>query len=119
MAVPRALWSATFAWAQDVSYNAMPGTDLTKCKTYKWVTIEGAMHTDQEKQWNAYGGGGLRWGGMGTVTSSMINIGTLDIDRYDQAGKQLDWRGSATKTFDDNPKPHRREKTSTRAWPSL
>ena len=44
---------------------------------------------DQEKQWNAYGGmGGLRFGGIGTATSSTINIGTLVFDAYDANAKQ-------------------------------
>ena len=33
--------------AQTVKYNAMPGTDFAKYKTYKWVAIEGAVHPDQ------------------------------------------------------------------------
>jgi len=56
---------------------------------------------DQEKQWNAYGmGGGVRWGGMGTATSSTISNGTLALDMYDPATKQLVWTGNATKTLD-------------------
>jgi hypothetical protein len=39
--------AAAAAGAQDVSYNAMPGTDFTKFKTYKWVKIEGAQYPDQ------------------------------------------------------------------------
>jgi Domain of unknown function (DUF4136) len=35
------------ASAQDVGYNAMPGTDFSKYKTYKWVRIEGAQSPDQ------------------------------------------------------------------------
>jgi Domain of unknown function (DUF4136) len=115
---------ARLASAQDVTYNAMPATDFSKFKTYKWVQVEGAVHPDQivdaqitvaidgqlaskgltkssddkadlyvdyqvavnqEKQWNAYGGGlGFRMGGgMANATSSTINIGTLGIDMYD------------------------------------
>jgi hypothetical protein len=33
--------------AQDVKYNALPGTDFTKFKTYKWVAIEGGQKVDQ------------------------------------------------------------------------
>jgi len=55
---------------------------------------------DQEKQWNAYGGGvGFRFGGMGTATSSTINVGTLVVDMYDPPSKQLVWKGEATKTI--------------------
>jgi hypothetical protein len=143
------------AFAQDVSYNAMPGTDFTKFTTYKWIVLAGAQHTDQivdaqikqaieaqlaaknltkttddkadlyvgyqvainqERQWNAFGAGaGFRFGGMGSATSSTISIGTLDVDIYDQAGKQLVWRSAATKTLDDNPTPQKRQKNIDKA----
>jgi Domain of unknown function (DUF4136) len=32
---------------QDVSTNAMPGTDFSKFHTYKWVSIEGGAHPNQ------------------------------------------------------------------------
>jgi hypothetical protein len=152
--------SAGLAQAQDVTYNAMPGTDFSKFKTYKWVKVEGGMHPDQiveqqiiqaidaqlaskgltktddekadlyvdyqvavnqERQWNAYGGG-MGWrmgGGMSTATSSTINIGTLGLDMYDSAAKQLVWRGSATKTLDENPKPQKRQKNIEKAVTKL
>jgi hypothetical protein len=57
---------------------------------------------DQERQWNGYGmGGGPRWGGgMATATSSTISNGSLVVDMYDPATKQLVWTGTATKTLD-------------------
>jgi hypothetical protein len=55
---------------------------------------------DQERQWNAWGmGGGLRWGGMGSATSSTISNGTLAADFYDPTSQQLIWRGSAAQTL--------------------
>jgi hypothetical protein len=55
---------------------------------------------DQEKQWNAFGmGGGFRFGGMGSATSSTINNGTLVVDIYDAANKQLVWTGRASKVI--------------------
>ena len=33
--------------AQDVTSNAMPGTDFSKYHTYKWVLIQGASHPNQ------------------------------------------------------------------------
>lgn len=35
------------AFAQDVTYNFMPGTDFSKFHTYKWVAIEGGGHPNQ------------------------------------------------------------------------
>jgi hypothetical protein len=55
---------------------------------------------DQERQWNGFGmGGGLRWGGMASVTSSTIQNGTLVFDVYDPVAKQLIWSGQAAKTL--------------------
>jgi hypothetical protein len=56
---------------------------------------------EQEKQWNAYGmGGGWRLGGgMATASSSTISNGTLVIDMYEPANKQLVWTGRGTKTL--------------------
>jgi hypothetical protein len=54
---------------------------------------------DRERQWNAFGTGGLRFGGMGTATSSTISNGTMILDIYDPAAKQLIWQGAATKTL--------------------
>ncbi len=55
---------------------------------------------DQERQWNAFGGGGWRMGmGMGSATSSTISNGTLVFDIYDVANKQQVWTSRATKTI--------------------
>jgi hypothetical protein len=123
--------------AQDVKYNAMPGTNFAKYHTYKWVDCGGShpdqitnqeivqdidaqlaqkgftkatsgtpdmfvcyqIAVDQERQWNAFGMGGLRFGGMGSATSSTISNGTLVLDFYDAAAKQQIWQGTATKTL--------------------
>ena len=56
----------------------------------------------QQRQWNAWGmGGGLRWGGgMGSVTSSTIDNGTLAVDFYNPTSQELLWRGAAGQTLD-------------------
>jgi hypothetical protein len=75
---------------------------LTKTDGEKADLLVGyQIAVDKEKQWNAYGmGGGVRWGGMGSATSSTIDVGTLVLDMYDPATKQLVWTGNATKTLD-------------------
>jgi hypothetical protein len=147
----------SLAAAQDVTYNAMPGTDFAKYKTYKWVAIADSIHPDQivdaqikqsldaqlatkgftktdadtadmyvgyqvsvnqEKQWNAYGGG-IGFRGMGTATSSTLSIGTLGFDVYDAKAKQLIWRGAATKTLDAKPSPDKRQKNLDKAVEKL
>ena len=42
-----ALLACGGAFAQDVSYNSMPGIDFSKYHTYKWITIEGATYPNQ------------------------------------------------------------------------
>ena len=149
----------TLGFAQDVKYNFMPGTDFTKYKTYKWVTIEGAKRPDQitdqqimqavdsqlatkgltksdaetvdmfvayqvaidqETQWTAYGGAGLRFGGgMGTATSSTITVGTLAVDLYEAATKKLLWTGDATKTINPSKDPQKRMENLNKAVAKL
>ena len=75
---------------------------------------------DQEKQWNAYGtGGGIRFGGMGTATSSTINVGTLVLDMYDPTSKQLVWTGQATKTIDPSSNQEKNQKNLNKAMEKL
>lgn len=79
------------------------------------------VSVDQEKQWNAYGGGmGWRFGGgMETVTSSTIQVGTLVLDVYDPAVKQLIWRGQATKTLNPSKNPEKNEENLNKAMAKL
>jgi hypothetical protein len=151
---------ASVTHAQDVSYNAMPGTDFTKYKTYKWVDVKGAKTPDQitdrmlrtsidaeltkkgltktesddadlyvayqaavdtQQEWTAYNMGGYGYygygmgGGMTTMQSNTIAIGTLDFDMYDRAKKELVWKGTAQKTLDPNAKPDKRQNNINKA----
>ena len=47
---------------------------------------------------------------MATATSSTLQVGTLAFDVYDQAGKQLIWKGTATKTLNPPKDPYKRQK---------
>jgi hypothetical protein len=62
-----------------------------------------------------YGGGG----GITTATTSSINIGTLDLDMYDPARKQLVWRGTATKTLNPPKDPDKRRNNIQKAMTKL
>src|SRR5579871_1979571 len=91
-------------------------TDNDKADLYVAYQIA----TDKEKQWNGYGmGGGIRWGGMATATSSTINVGTLVLDLYDPGAKQLVWTGSATKTLDPSSNQEKNEKNLNKAMAKL
>jgi Domain of unknown function (DUF4136) len=74
---------------------------------------------NQQKQWNAYGMGGFRFGGMGTATSSTINIGTLVLDMYDPTTKQLVWTGRATESLDPSSNQEKNEKNLNKAMAKL
>jgi len=75
---------------------------------------------DQERQWNAYSTGGLRWGGgMGNATSSKISVGTLVLDMYDPATKELVWTGRVSKTLDPNANQEKKQKNLDKAMQKL
>jgi hypothetical protein len=74
---------------------------------------------DKEKQWNSFGMGGVRWGGMGTATSSTITNGTLVLDMYDPTTKQLVWTGNATKTLDPSGNPEKNQRNLDKAMQKL
>jgi len=73
----------------------------------------------QQRQWNANGMGGRFGGGMGTATSSTIEIGTLGLDLYDVAAKQLVWRGQATKTLNPSKDPSKNQDRLNKAVAKL
>jgi hypothetical protein len=65
------------------------------------VVANGGMKT--QTSYNAWGTGGLRWGGgMGTITPEQSVIGTLIVDLYDPKAKELAWRGTAQDTLDQS-----------------
>lgn len=57
------------------------------------------LSVSQSTQYNSFGtGGGWGWSaGMTTTTPETINTGTLVVDLYDPALKQLVWQSSGTK----------------------
>jgi Domain of unknown function (DUF4136) len=92
----------------------MTKTDSDKADLYIGYQI--AIH--QETQWDAWG---TRSFGMGTGswTSSTISIGTLVLDMYDPAAKQLVWTGQATKTIDPSSNPEKNMKNVDNAMAKL
>jgi hypothetical protein len=74
---------------------------------------------DQEREWNAWGTGRGFGGGMGSATSSTINIGTLVVDIYDPAAKKLVWTGRATKALNPGSNPEKNLKNLDKAVAKL
>lgn len=92
-------------------------TDSDKADLY--IGYQTSM--DQQRQWNAYGmGGGWRLGGgMGTATSSTIDVGTLVLDMYDPSTKTLVWTGRATKTLNPSSNQEKNVKDLDKAMQKL
>jgi hypothetical protein len=97
-----------------------------------YIGMQTAVGT--EKQFNSYSTGwgmGPGWGGgwygygggmQSTTTSgstSTIYIGQLGLDMYDSKGKDLVWRGIASKTIDPKAKPDKQEKNINKAVAKL
>ena len=87
----------------------------------------------QEKQFTSYstdygygagwGRGGWYGGGMGSTTTtgqtSTIYTGSVALDMYDVAKKNLVWRGMVSKTIDQKAKPDKQQKNLTKAFQKL
>lgn len=83
------------------------------------LTVAYQVAVDKERQWNAMGTGGFRWGGMATATSTPISVGTLVLDFYDPAAKQLVWQGQATKTLNPQNSQEKNQKNLDNAMKKL
>jgi hypothetical protein len=90
-------------------------TDDEKADLYVGYQIA----VDQEKQWNAYGMGGRWGGGMASATQSTLNIGTLVLDMYEPATKNLVWTGTATKTIDPSGNQEKNQKNLSKSMAKL
>jgi hypothetical protein len=78
------------------------------------------VRMSQEKQVNAYVMSGWYWGGgMGTMTTSTINVGTLVFDMYDVSSRRLVWRGYAQKTLNPSKNPEKNQKRMQKAMAKL
>jgi uncharacterized spore protein YtfJ len=64
-------------------------------------------------------GAGMGGTGVSTTTTNTIMIGSLDVDMYDAAKKDMVWRGVATKAIDVNAKPQKRQKNMEKAAKKL
>lgn len=96
-----------------------------------YVAYQGAL--SQEKQlttfdsgygygpgWGGrYYGGYYGGGGISTTTTSTINIGTVAVDLYDAAKKQLVWRGMASKEIDAKAEPEKVQKNLDKGMAKL
>lgn len=85
------------------------------------VSAVGAVRNQKEYETFYNGMGGWRWGGFGDeATTTVVNqpIGTLVVDMYDSANKQLIWRGVAADTLSEKPQKNEKklEKTADKMF---
>jgi hypothetical protein len=94
---------------------------LTKTENEKAdLAVTYQVAVDKERQWNGVGmGGGPRWGGMGTATSTTISVGTIVLDFYDPSAKQLVWQGHATKAIAPGSNQEKNQKNLDKAMKKL
>ena len=94
---------------------------LTKTETNPDLLVGYQVAVDKEKQIDTWGSGYWGWGGMAStsVQTSTIHIGTLVLDMYDTAAKQLVWRGTATKTLNPKNSPEKKQKNLEKAMAKM
>jgi hypothetical protein len=82
------------------------------------------LTTQQQKQLNTYGTGGGAWGygggwggmgGMSTTTTQTLTEGTLAVDLYDPAMKQLVWQSTASKTLNPSSNAQKNQENMQKA----
>ena len=87
------------------------------------VEYHAAIRQEQSLYMSGLGWGGGGWGGPwnGSVQgqTSSVPIGTIVVDLYDPAQKQLIWRGDATKTIDLKKDPDKNYKDLQKAMAKL
>lgn len=73
-----------------------------------------------QQELNAYGTPGWRFGGgMADVRTSTVNVGTLVLDVYDPAKKELVWRGSASETVNKSTSAEKKQEHLDKAATKL
>lgn len=125
----------TYAWL-DQSGQRDTGNDLTHRRVVRSVdavmaergfrqvpldaaAIAVAYHVSAEDQrvYDTYGYGTGRWSAYeGTTTTERVfTEGSLTVDLFDTARKELVWRGTASETIDPSASPDERDEIVTKA----
>jgi hypothetical protein len=116
---PDQILDAQIKQAIDTQLNAK---GLTKVEGDKADLLVGyQVAVAKEREWNGSRTGFGFPGGLesGTATSSTITVGTLILDVYDPAAKQLVWTGSASKSIDSSKDPQKIQKNLNKAMQKL
>jgi hypothetical protein len=112
--------------------NQLASKGLAKSDDDAQLYIGYQVSISQEKSITAFNSGG-NWGygpgwgrgygygspSMSTATTSTINIGTLVLDMYDPAKKDLVWRGEASKALSPSKDPNKNRSKIDKAMAKL
>jgi len=105
---------------------AQKGLTKVEANADLYVGYEGVIRLEKSVNlWGTGGGPGWGWGldggGMRSVQgqTSSIPVGTLLVNLYDPAKKQLIWRGDATKTIDLRKDPDKNYRNLQKAMAKL
>jgi len=115
--VPDQIVDAEIKQAIDASLAGKGFTKVTADTADMFVGYQVAVQ--QERQWNAYGGMGWRFGGMASATSSTLSVGTIIVDIYDAKAQQLVWKGESTKTIEPSKNPQKNQENIQKAMNKL
>jgi Domain of unknown function (DUF4136) len=105
---------------------------LTRTEENPDLLLAYQLSVSQEKQITSFNSGDGYWGygpgwgrgygymgpSISTATTSTIHVGNLVLDFYDSAGKDLIWRGQASKTL-GSPNPEKRQRNLNKAMAKL
>lgn len=89
------------------------------------LSVDYQTAVSQQETWVAYedwtAGAGAGWGAnrLPQHKKVIVEVGTLCLDMYDTAAKQLVWTGSASKTLNPNSSEEDRQKAVDRAAKKL
>ncbi len=102
------LWTDRITRAVDSELQAKGWTKVASGGDVS-VAAYGSTHNERSLEtWYDGFGGGWGWRGFGgdtmaTTSVEKIPVGTLVLDMFDSANKQLIWRGSSSDTLSDKP----------------
>jgi hypothetical protein len=111
---PNQIVDAEITQAIDSQLAAKGLTKTASDQANLFVVYQAAI--GQQKQWSAYD---VDWTTYMYGTNSTIDVGTIVLDMYDPAAKQLVWTGRVTKTLDPSASQEKKQEHLDNAMEKL
>ena len=105
------IWDARVKDAINAELGAKGWTEIPSDGNATLVAVE-TTHTKPQLNTLYDGMGGWRWGGFGETTTTVqsYKIGTLVVDMFDTASKNLIWRASSSDALSGKSREERQER---------